>query len=187
MKYSRIKEPGQKDYLASTAVVMSEVSKLIICLAVFCIEESKIHKLSVSKVLSDLFGKNSDSFKMMVPAALCRLVGSSTNGIQVTYQMKILTTALFSVWMLKKSLSRLKWLSLFLLTAGIGLVQLSADSKKAKPGEEKTGVQQFVGLIAVFIACILSGLAGVWSQRTASSKVTQDGLGELSHAKLSEA
>jgi UDP-sugar transporter A1/2/3 len=38
---------------------------------------------------------------------------------QVTYQMKILTTALFSVIMLKRSLSGQKWFSLILLTAGI--------------------------------------------------------------------
>lgn len=47
--------------------------------------------------------------------------------IQVLYQLKILTTAAFSVSMLKKSISLVQWLSLLLLMIGIALV--SVDSK----------------------------------------------------------
>lgn len=43
---------------------------------------------------------------------------------QVTYQLKILTTALFSVLMLRKSLSRIQWISLLLLFTGVGIVQV---------------------------------------------------------------
>ena len=43
---------------------------------------------------------------------------------QVTYQLKILTTALFSVCMLHKKLSVLKWISLLLLMGGVTLVQV---------------------------------------------------------------
>lgn len=43
---------------------------------------------------------------------------------QVTYQLKILTTALFSVLMLRKSLSRVQWVSLLLLFAGVAIVQV---------------------------------------------------------------
>ncbi|VDM69178.1 unnamed protein product [Strongylus vulgaris] len=43
---------------------------------------------------------------------------------QVTYQLKILTTALFSVTILGRSLNRLKWLALVLLTVGVALVQV---------------------------------------------------------------
>jgi len=44
---------------------------------------------------------------------------------QVTYQLKILTTALFSVSMLGKRLGLYQWLSLLLLMAGVTLVQVS--------------------------------------------------------------
>ena len=43
---------------------------------------------------------------------------------QVTYQLKILTTAIFSVIVLHRSLSLSKWVSLILLTVAVALVQV---------------------------------------------------------------
>lgn len=51
---------------------------------------------------------------------------------QVTYQLKILTTALFSVSMLGKRLGFYQWLSLLFLMAGVTLVQVPADTAPAK-------------------------------------------------------
>ena len=46
------------------------------------------------------------------------------------YQLKILTTAVFSVLMLNKKLMKSQWISLVVLVAGIAMVQLS-DSKES--------------------------------------------------------
>jgi UDP-sugar transporter A1/2/3 len=43
---------------------------------------------------------------------------------QVTYQLKILTTAIFSVTILRRSLSTRRWLSLLFLIIGVSIVQL---------------------------------------------------------------
>lgn len=43
---------------------------------------------------------------------------------QVTYQLKILTTALFSVSMLGRRLGIYQWLSLLILMTGVALVQV---------------------------------------------------------------
>ena len=50
---------------------------------------------------------------------------------QITYQIKTLLTALLSVRMLGRSLSRWQWASQLLLMAGIVLVQLSEESSRA--------------------------------------------------------
>lgn len=42
---------------------------------------------------------------------------------QVTYQLKIPCTALCTVLMLNRSLSRLQWFSVFMLCGGVTLVQ----------------------------------------------------------------
>lgn len=49
-----------------------------------------------------------------------------THPFQITYQLKILTTAVFSVVMLGKFIDRSKWLSLLILTTGVILVQVDA-------------------------------------------------------------
>ena len=43
---------------------------------------------------------------------------------KVTYQLKILTTALFSVLLLKKQIKSVQWLALLVLTIGVSLVQV---------------------------------------------------------------
>ena len=45
--------------------------------------------------------------------------------VQVTYQLKILTTAVFAVIILKRVLDKKQWLSLFMLACGVALVQLA--------------------------------------------------------------
>lgn len=48
---------------------------------------------------------------------------------QVTYQLKILTTALFSVSMLSKKLGVYQWLSLVILMTGVAFVQVTIQDK----------------------------------------------------------
>jgi len=45
---------------------------------------------------------------------------------QVTYQLKLLTTALCAVLMLNKKVSPLQWVALCILTVAVALVQVSA-------------------------------------------------------------
>lgn len=82
---------------------------------------------------------------------------------QVTYNLKILTTALFSVILLRRRLSPKKWFALLFLAAGVGVVQLQSStasgSSSSHGGHE---MNQTKGLLAVMCACMTSGLAGVY-------------------------
>ncbi|KAI8617349.1 nucleotide-sugar transporter-domain-containing protein [Chytriomyces sp. MP71] len=169
MKYSR-NTGSEESYLASTAVMLSEIAKLIICLAMHLAEQPA--PFSPLRLCHDLFGSESDAWKMMVPAGiyvvqnnLQYLAVSNLDpaSFQVSYQFKIITTAVFSVLMLKRTLTRQKWFSLICLTLGIALVQIPSG-ESASPSKH-TGLQNVIGLLAVAVACILSGLAGVWFEK----------------------
>lgn len=102
---------------------------------------------------------------------------------QVTYQLKILTTAFFSVLILKKNISKLKWMALAILTIGIALVVLPKGASTAfvtyitgntitdTAIETSSGGNQsnLHGFIAVLTACFLSGLAGVYFEKILKS------------------
>lgn len=74
-----------------------------------------------------------ESWKLAIPALIYTLQNTlqyvavsnlDAATFQVTYQLKILTTAMFSVLMLRRSLSTRRWLSLLVLVIGVSIVQL---------------------------------------------------------------
>ncbi|GAA5972785.1 hypothetical protein JCM8115_006558 [Rhodotorula mucilaginosa] len=122
------------------------------------------------KLLSEVFSR--DCWKLSIPACLyviqnnLQFVAASNLDVptfQVTYNLKILTTALFSVILLRRRLSPKKWFALLFLAAGVGVVQLqssaAAGSSSNHGGHE---MNQAKGLLAVMCACMTSGLAGVY-------------------------
>ena len=170
-----------------------------------------------------------ESWKLAIPAVLYTIQNTlqyvavsnlDAATFQVTYQLKILTTAIFSVLMLGRSLSSRKWISLLLLIVGVSIIQVpqatsqpagmdalkDADTKVWARTLEKLhtvgnygaarmttrsasyeGIEEdsaahlphmnsHIGLIAVLVACALSGLAGVTFEKilkdSASAKNT---------------
>lgn len=79
---------------------------------------------------------------------------------QVTYQAKILTTALFSVILLRRKLSRQKIGGLLLLTMGVALVQLDKVEDNASQSYQEQN--RWAGVFAVLGACCTSGFGGVY-------------------------
>lgn len=83
--------------------------------------------------------------------------------VKVSYQLKILTTALFSVALLNKRLTHLQWLSLVLLFIGVAVVQLQPT--QAVTSRNSTEQSLAIGLSAVCAASIMSGFAGVYFEK----------------------
>lgn len=78
--------------------------------------------------------------------------------------MKILTTAVFSVVMLRKVLTKMQWFALVILLIGVATVQLQPHDTKTttKIAQEQNPL---LGLVAVCTSCVMSGFAGVYFEK----------------------
>lgn len=127
---------GQR-YFTSTAVFLNEVIKLAVSLSIALYDISKTlpPNTPATIIFEQLYNSvfSGDGWKLAVPAALYTLQNSlqyvavsnlDAVHFQILYQLKILTTALFSVIMLRRSLSSQRWLALIILTVGVAIVQL---------------------------------------------------------------
>ncbi|KII88411.1 hypothetical protein PLICRDRAFT_110757 [Plicaturopsis crispa FD-325 SS-3] len=164
MHYSRVSTPPSRAYSAATAVLMNELLKGSISLA---IAFTRIEPFPM-----EVF--SADCWKLSIPAILyviqnnLQFVAASNleaATFQVSYQMKILTTAAFSVLLLRKKLSPAQWLALVCLALGVGIVQIQSSSTSATNTNHGADVHSMVplkGFMAVIAACFTSGLAGVY-------------------------
>lgn len=86
---------------------------------------------------------------------------------QVAYQLKILTTAIFSVLVVHKRIRRRQWFALLLLFVGVSLVQLpnDNDAPSLSSGAPTEGKNRLLGLLAVVACCMSSGFSGVYFER----------------------
>lgn len=75
--------------------------------------------------------------------------------------MKVFTTALFSVVLLDRKLSVVKWVSLVLLFIGVSMVTVDPSSI----GKDKKNNSFITGVVAVAISCVSSGFAGVYFEK----------------------
>jgi len=147
MHYSRIMPTvdGHR-YYTSTAVFLNEVIKLSISLtmALYDLSRDMPTSSSATALFTELVRHvfTGDSWRLALPAMLYTLQNSlqyvavsnlDAATFQVTYQLKILTTAIFSVTMLGHTLGLRKWSALLLLMAGVAIVQIPASSGPAMP------------------------------------------------------
>ncbi|CAN9515303.1 unnamed protein product [Ophioblennius macclurei] len=165
--------PGDR-FFTTSAVVMAEVLKVATCLFIILLQKRFSVKETLSFLLDSIVFQYSDTLKMAVPSLIYTLQNNlqyiaisnlPAATFQVTYQLKILTTALFSVLMLRKSLSRVQWVSLLLLFAGVAVVQVQQEANKEASGRDSSQQNYLAGLLAVVISCLSSGFAGVYFEK----------------------
>jgi len=167
---------GQPMYLASTAVFVMEMMKLAICCCVIAyqsdstlLSELNTHVLQSPIEMAKL---SVPSFMYCVQNNLLYFALSNLDAAtyQVCYQLKILTTAVFSMVLLQRKFSPKKWFALILLTVGVSIVQVSGSNDSSKSESEKQS--QFVGLIAVLCAACTSGFSGVYFEKVLKGSQT---------------
>lgn len=170
MRYTRTRKGDM--YFATTAVVLSEGLKVLTSLMILAAQEGTFIKL-MCYLRDNIWRQPLDCLKVSVPAFIYTLQNNllyialsnlDAATFQVSYQLKILTTALFSVLMLKKKLSPQQWSALVILFVGVALVQFRPeDSKSSKTAT--TDQRPSMGLFAVILSCFMSGFAGVYFEK----------------------
>ncbi|XP_010881107.1 CMP-sialic acid transporter isoform X2 [Esox lucius] len=163
-------------YFSTTAVCVTEVIKLFLSLGMLIKETGSFDRLKAT-VVQHVFQSPKELLKLSVPSvvyaiqnnmAFIALSNLDAAVYQVTYQLKIPCTALCMVLMLNRTLSRLHWFSIFMLCGGVTLVQW-------KPAEAtKVQVEQnpFLGFMAIAVAVLCSGFAGVYFEKVLKSTDT---------------
>lgn len=184
IRYSRTL-PGDM-YITTTAVVFAEILKVLASLLILLLQKGSVRDW-LHFLYSSIIGQPFDTLKLSIPALIYTVQNNlqyiaisnlDAATFQVTYQLKILTTALFSVFMLSKNLVKLQWVSLVMLFAGVSIVQLqptNLSSNKTHPlDSEKAQVTQnpFLGLVAVIMSCLCSGFAGVYFEKIVKGSQT---------------
>lgn len=182
MRYSRTipREPGQPLYLASTAVFVMEMMKFVICLVVIAYQSGGA---LISELNTHVIQAPMEVAKLTVPSLLycvqnnllyLALTNLDAATYQVCYQLKILTTALFSAVLLQRSFSARKWISLVILTIGVAIVQISGsgDQHHKKEDADVASHNRFVGLVAVLCAACTSGFSGVYFEKILKGSTT---------------
>jgi solute carrier family 35 (UDP-sugar transporter), member A1/2/3 len=169
MHTSRTTIPPSRQYSAASAVFLNELLKGSISLAI-AVGRVEPRRSPWRRIARDIFSP--DCWKLSIPAILyvvqnnLQYVAASNLDaatFQVTYQMKILTTAAFSVLLLRKQLTPTKWLALFFLAVGVGIVQIQSGAGRSnRVSLEMTTMNPLLGFFAVTAACFTSGLAGVY-------------------------
>ncbi|CAN9503173.1 unnamed protein product [Ophioblennius macclurei] len=174
MRYSRTLTEEGHQYLASSAVVCAEVLKIIICTFLVFSDNNFSLRAMKQQLKEQIVNKPVETMKLAVPAGIYTLQNNllyvalsnlDAATYQVTYQLKILTTAIFSVTMLGRRLDCHQWLSLLLLMTGVALVQWPTTSGAESEEKVLSASSQFVGLMAVLMACVSSGFAGVYFEK----------------------
>ncbi|XP_032512045.2 UDP-N-acetylglucosamine transporter isoform X1 [Danaus plexippus] len=172
MRYARTRDVEM--FSSTAAVLMAEVLKLAICVVLVMNESGNIKK-GARTMYNTVVLNIKDTLRVCVPSFLYviqnNLLYVSASNLdaatyQVTYQLKLLTTAFFAVIVLKRKLKRWQWGALGLLVIGVALVQLSSTEKaKATTSSNLPKQSKILGFGAALAACFISGFAGIYFEK----------------------
>ncbi|XP_036034000.1 CMP-sialic acid transporter [Onychomys torridus] len=174
LRYTRT--ANKELYFSTTAVCVTEVIKLLISAGLLATETGSLGRFKTS-LSENILGSPKELVKLSVPSlvyavqnnmAFLALSHLDAAVYQVTYQLKIPCTALCTVFMLNRKLSKLQWISVFMLCAGVTLVQW----KPAQATKVVVEQNRLLGFGAIAIAVVCSGFAGVYFEKVLKSSDT---------------
>lgn len=186
-RYSRASMTKDKLYIVNHLIIVTEILKLILASIIeFKITGGKLYQ----SIKLHVFKQPLDCLKIMIPSLLYLLQNSllyvalsnlSAPIFQVTYQSKLLTTAIVSVIMLNRKYNLRQWVCLTFLGLGVAIVVLGESQNDNSSLVSKIAENSLIierekykflrGIIAVTIACFSSALAGVYFEMVLKNPV----------------
>lgn len=169
-RYTRSSPAVEDLYVVNHLILVTEVGKLLMSCA---FEYYTTNGQLVQSIQQNVIQRPYDALKILVPALLYLVQNSllyvalsnlTAPIFQVTYQAKLVTTAIVSVIMLNRRYAFQQWICLVVLSLGVAIVVLGESGNASK--STTAGEQSLVkGLAAVTIACLSSALAGVYFEK----------------------
>jgi UDP-sugar transporter A1/2/3 len=179
-RYTRAGIPKEDQYQVNHLILIIELSKFVAsCVLEFRTTDGKLWQSIQMHVLN----KPMDALKITIPALLylfqntllyVALENLTAPMFQVTYQFKLVTTAIMSVFMLSRKYSVQQWVCLVMISCGVAMVVLGET--KPKEGADNSDAKYTnlgLGLIAVTFACMSSALAGVYFEKVLKKPATE--------------
>ncbi|KAF4869083.1 UDP-galactose transporter [Colletotrichum siamense] len=166
----RIQQPKLDDrhqYEPLTAVILSETFKLIVCIVVLGFNEAP-QGLRTNRIQLVTDNLRDGHLKAAAPAVLYTVAtvlqslgARNLDGMSfvVLSQLKLLLTPIFSVVILRQSLTMLQWLCLCSIAGGIILVQSAASSVATL--NLRYGQDARLGAVSMLISGTCVALAGI--------------------------
>lgn len=189
-RYTRSGIPKEDMYEVSHLILVCEFAKFLLsCGLEFYESKGKF----MESVRAHILDRPLDALKISVPALLylvqntllyVALQNLTAPLFQVTYQGKLVTTAIVSVIMLQRSYNVRQWICLVGLSLGVAIVVLGEEKGDDKKEDEsnKSIENLGLGLIAVTVACLCSAMAGVYFEKVL--KKTDDMGGKVPPASV---
>ena len=171
--YTRANKTKEELYAVNHVILASELGKFVLSLLLENYETNNL----LGNLKIHVIDNPVDCLKISIPSLLYLLQNTllyvalsnlSAPMFQVTYQTKLLTTALLSKLLLNRTYSLKQWTCLMTLGIGVAIVVIGGEDKGKSDTESTKEVvaRNFtLGLTSVSIACMSSAMAGVYFEK----------------------
>jgi len=171
--YTRANKTKEELYAVNHVILASELGKFFLSMILETYETNNL----LGNLKIHVFDNPLDCLKISIPSLLYLLQNTllyialsnlSAPMFQVTYQTKLLTTALLSKLLLNRSYSFKQWTCLTTLGFGVAIVVIGGEDKgkSATESTKEVVARNFtLGLTSVSIACMSSAMAGVYFEK----------------------
>ncbi|EDR26988.1 UDP-N-acetylglucosamine transporter, putative [Entamoeba dispar SAW760] len=160
-------------YSIPSTIVFNEILKFLICLVMLKFVHKKENLLQhVVYLIKTSIIASVPGFIYFIQNMLLYIILQNTQAAVYTViiQLKVFTTALFSVLFLGRKLSVAQWRALALLVTGVILVEISTNRYSSEKKNETEN--NLLGIILSLVMACCSGFSGVYMEKILKNKAS---------------